>query len=147
MFKFRGKSIHSGQMIYGTSLLQNNEECCIRLGTPISHWEPVIKDTLGMEYTIPGTPVIKVYTGDIVKYMFSEQNTLYSKYFIVKTTETGACLEEAWRDYKLNPETFEISRFDNFENKGTQYDLKLQRHGTFCKVIGNIWENPELAKI
>jgi hypothetical protein len=134
-------------MIYGKSILQNDEECCIRIKPPVPHWEPIVKDTLGIEYTIPGTPVIKVYTGDIVKYTFSEQNTLYSKYFIVKTTETGVCLEEAWRDYKLNPETFTISRFDNFENKGTQCDLKLQRYGTFCKVIGNIWENPELAKI
>lgn len=147
MFKFRGFSKDLKQMVHGTSIMQTENTCRIHINVPVPHWESIQTGTLGIEHHIPGTPAVKVYTGDIVKYTFSEQNILYNKYLIVKDTESGVCLEEAWRDYKLHPDTFEISRFDNFENKGTQYDLKLQRHGTFCKVIGNIWENPELAKI
>lgn len=148
MYHFRGYCKDLNKWIYGTSLVQTKNSVKIRTVKGVeSCWLDVDPKTVGVRYAVVGTSPVQVYNGDIVRYTFTERKETFNKYYIVVENENGIFLEESWRDYRINPDTFEVVRCECFDFKG--HRSTLNSHNTFAalKVVGNIWDNPEISKL
>lgn len=144
MYHFRGHSLELNKWVFGYSVIQTKDRVKIRDGAEAA-WIEVEPKTLGIQKTLANG--IKIYAGDILRYTFTERKETFNRYYIVKDNSSGIYLEEAWRDYRIDPDTFDIIRCECFDFKG--HRNVLDAHNTFSsiKVVGDIWENPELAKL
>lgn len=145
-YKFRGKAPGDGEWVYGHNLQKTPLRIFIGT-TGTERWTLVRPETLGIEYALEDATKVSVYQGDIVRYAFTERGTLYNKYYVVKEGAQGPWFEELWRDYYLNPDTLEVERCTNVRCRGTKEPLNaFNNRFSTCKVVGNIWDNPELLK-
>jgi hypothetical protein len=120
--KFRAKSIHSNEWVYGNFIHSKRFEGCTnkyRIHDKDSGMESDINpETVGLFSGIIDRDKIEIYNGDIFK--------------------LGA-------ERQLFEVRFEHGCFLAFR-KDTQYGLIGELKMMFIKVVGNIYDNPELLK-
>jgi uncharacterized phage protein (TIGR01671 family) len=145
MYEFRGYNNTLHKWIYGKGMYQH--KCTVQVYDQSSiTWTFVDPKTLGRKYVLNDASKTTVYRGDVVRQSFKENDVTYNKYYVVKEDSLGAFCEELWRDYSVDPDTFEISRLHNVKYSGDKKYLNYFSQFTNCKVLGNIWQNPELIQ-
>lgn len=147
-YEFRGQSEYDKKWIYSNKLSQAGPYSMMVDGDAAVRWTPVITETVGRAYSLgPVAHGNTVYQGDIVRCTFPHHGELYSKVFVVEENEHYAYLSELYRDYDMDPDTFEVSRYKNVKHVNERIPMHETEfkaaHGTWT-VIGNRWENPEL---
>lgn len=145
MYCFRGYNSTLKQFIYGDGIsqLKNN----IQILSTSGEWScDVDAATVGIRYVLDDSRKTVVYKGDVLHYRFTDPVATYSRYYEVCENETGAYCKEIWRDYDVNPDTFDITRFHNTKFKGDRKNLNWFNPHMDCKVVGNIWQNSELIQ-
>lgn len=126
--EFRGKTVDSGEWIYG-DLIQMDNECYIQQDIYVSQgeWdssytdcvgEVVDTETVGQYTGLTDKKGTKIFEGDIIK--INEQYIRVVRYSDVKASFV-TCDENEWVGYLKD------------------YDKPI-------RVIGNIYDNPELLK-
>lgn len=111
-------------------------------------WTPVRAETVGRIYTVsPPNGELKVAHGDVVKMSFSDKSGTYSRYYQV-IDDVGLQFVELWRDYDMDPNTFEVTRRRNLCRQGEiKYINQILGNSTIqLTLLGNVWQNPELVK-
>lgn len=161
--KFRAKQVDTGEWLYG-DLLQPNYERFLKnkdIGNFLDEYKISIleKDFIRNDYVIDpetigqyaGTVDIdgkEIYEGDIVQDMYMYKSQLE---FVKQGRETEEQAEnyrksgeigvvEFCKDGRLVSSEFDDKFFVGSGYKADNVDL------TCCKIIGNIYENPELLK-
>lgn len=127
---FRGKRVDNGEWVYG-DLLQNNDAIKIREQEKnkkeiVKSFE-VIPESVGQYTGLTDHDGNKIFEGDII---FWEDEFLYKN----KS-------EVVWCGEKYNYPAFDLLKYD-YECNGLQY----AHDQCFIKVIGNIYDNPELLE-
>lgn len=145
MYTFRGFDTTLEKFVYGTSIDQTQFSTSI-LDRVSDKWSYVVPETVGHMYRLNDSTCTEVYQGDILRYTFDHNKEIYHRYYVIKETENGCWAEEVWRDYELDCNTFEVTRFHNVKHAGTPKKLDTFNLHTPVKIIGNIWQNPELLQ-
>ena len=143
MYTFRGFDTTLEKFVYGISIDQTNFSTRI-LDKISNKWSYVIPETVGRKIILKDSKSTEVYQGDILRYSFQHGEEYYHKYYRILEDSTEAWAEEIWRDYELDCETFEISRFHNTKYAGTRKSIPEFNTIKPWVVVGNIWQNPEL---
>lgn len=126
--EFRGKTVDGGEWIYG-DLIQMDDECYIQYTEYVSQgeWdssytdcvgEVVDTETVGQYTGLTDKNGTKIFEGDIIK--INEQYTRVVRYSEVKASFV-TCDENQWLGY-------------------------LKDYNKPIRVIGNIYDNPEILK-
>ena len=126
--EFRGKTVDGGEWIYG-DLIQMDDECYIQHTEYVSQgeWdssytdcvgEVVDTETVGQYTGLTDKNGTKIFEGDIIK--INEQYTRVVRYSEVKASFV-TCDENQWLGY-------------------------LKDYNKPIRVIGNIYDNPEILK-
>ena len=146
--KFRGKSANNGKWIYGYFLVNHFEEHTI--------WGKdfgikVIPETVGQYVGLSDKTNKEIYEGDIVSFKdITNMNTCnewVAGFGVIKFGEYDCNCDE----YGDSHYGFYIEGYDEYKRRD---DGKLDRYDNFksvleinhYKVIGNLYENPELIK-
>lgn len=143
IYKFRGLNLKSKTWIRGNGVEALNNAAQIH-DNIANMWILVDPETVGRMYRLNDSTCTEVYQGDILRYTFDHNKELYHRYYVIKETENDCWAEEIWRDYELDCNTFEVTRFHNVKYAGTPKKLDTFNLYKPVKVIGNIWQNPEL---
>lgn len=145
MYIFRGYNPDIKRMVIGKSI--NQTEFSVKIHSDSTKlWSYVDPKSLGIRAILKCTVTLDVYQGDIIRYTFTDHGEVFNRYYIVKQDNCSVYCEELWRDYHVNCETFEVSRLHSVVYRGERKDLTDFTIRNLCKVIGNIWENPELIE-
>lgn len=143
MYTFRGFDTALEKFVYGTTLDQTKYSTRI-LDKSSNKWCYVTPETVGRKILLKDSKSTEVYQGDILKYSFQHDGEYYHKYYRIFEDDTDVWAEELWRDYELDCETFEVSRFHNTKYVGTRKNISEFNTIKPWVVVGNIWQNPEL---
>lgn len=142
-YKFRGYSDTLKRWVYGTSVYQTSRGVEIFNTEACGHKTQVNPDTFGKCWILQDAHNTEVYQGDILRYAFVQDGIMYNRYYKIIEDEYGVRGEELWRDYDLDPETLEVSRYHSYKFKGTIVELSYFNTSKPCKKVGTIWQNPE----
>ena len=143
MYTFRGFDTTLEKFVYGISIDQT--DFSTRILDKISNkWSYVVPETVGHKILLKDSKSTEVYQGDILRYSFQHGEEYYHKYYRILEDGTEAWAEEIWRDYELDCETFEVSRFHNTKYAGTRKNISEFNTIKPWVVAGNVWQNPEL---
>lgn len=142
-YKFRGFSLKLKKWIYGNGVeaLPNAAQIHDNVA---DMWVLVDPETVGRKIILKDSKSTEVYQGDILRYDFQHGGEYYHKYYRILEDNTEVWAEELWRDYELDCETFEVSRFHNTKYTGTRKNISEFNTIKPWVVVGNIWQNPEL---
>lgn len=142
-YKFRGFSLKIKKWIYGNGVetLPNAAQIHDNVANV---WVLVDPETVGRKIILKDSKSTEVYQGDILRYSFQHGEEHYHKYYRILEDNSEAWAEELWRDYELDCETFEVSRFHNTKYAGTRKNMSEFNTINPWIVVGNIWQNPEL---
>lgn len=144
IYKFRAYNYELKQWIYGDGINYNIPNT-VTIHNSNGDWLcPNAVATAGRRIILDDSVKTEVYQGDILKYSFETNGEYYNRYYIIKENANDVWAEELWRDYELDSETFEVSRFHNTKYKGTHKDISSFNTIKPWKVIGTVWTNPEL---
>lgn len=126
--KFRGKSQYNGNWIYGSLV---NENMIVQEidhlyddGFALGKWDLVDPETVGQYTGLKDSSGNEIYEGDIVEYEGMKGNVFFNEESLQFVFETN------------------LGGYE-FKN-GQRYD-EYPEYGTY-KVIGNIYEHPELLE-
>lgn len=143
MYTFRGFDTALEKFVYGTSIDQTDFSTRI-LDKDSNKWSYVTPETVGRKIVLEDSTRTVVYQGDIIRYSFTHAGEIYHRYLCIKESSTEVWAEELWRDYDMDCETFTVDRFHNVKYSGTRKDITSFNLYKPVKVVGNIWQNPEL---
>lgn len=141
MYRFRGYNEDLKKWIYGAGLKQTSKNAYVYTD---SKWVEVLPETVGKRYVLQDSVSTEIYQGDILRYSFTHAKEIYHRYYVVKEDFLEVWGEEIWRDYELDCETFEITRFHNVKYSGTRRDITSFNTYVPHRVVGNIWQNSDL---
>jgi hypothetical protein len=142
-YHFRGYNQKLKEWIFGDGLMQYDGGAQILNSK--GDWRVNIDTrTIGREIVLEDSAHTAVYQGDILKYSFKHGNEYFNRYYVIKENSSKVWAEELWRDYELDPNTFEVSRFHNTNHKGDTRDITSFYTYEPCKILGTIWTHPEL---
>lgn len=144
IYKFRAYNYELKQWIYGDGINYNIPNAVTIYNSDGDWICPNAIPTAGRRIVLNDSVKTEVYQGDILKYSFETNGEYYNRYCVIKENANEIWAEEIWRDYDLDSETFEISRFHNTKYKGTRKDISSFNTIKPYKVVGTIWTNPEL---
>lgn len=144
MYNFRGYSPILEKWVFGKGVDITSNKVLIHFREAPEAWVDVLPETLGMCRELPDLAKTKIYQGDILRYTFTQDGETYNRYYVAKEDSQELHCVELWRDYNLDPKTFEIERMHNTNYEGSSYHLTYFNEHKVCKVIGNIWDNPNL---
>jgi hypothetical protein len=144
MYTFRGFNLTRKEWIFGNGVEIMSNAAQIHDKKEPATWAFVDPETVGIEHILTDCKHTKVYQGDILRYSFEHKGEFYNRYYCIKENSLEVWAEELWRDYELDCETFETERFHNTKYKGTRRDITTFNTVKAWKVVGNIWQNPEL---
>ena len=143
IYRYRGYNPKLKEWIFGNGMYCIHSDAGI-LNTS-GEWKCAVNpETIGRRYVLNDSTSTEVYQGDVICYTFDHAKELYHRYYVIKETENGCWAEELWRDYEMDCNTFEVTRFHNVRYAGTRKNLDTFDLYKPVKVIGNIWQNPEL---
>jgi len=147
-YEFRGQAESSKKWIYSNKLSQAGFSHSMMVDGDATVWTPVVSDTVGRMYYLGNVSRnIKIYQGDIVRYTFTSGKECYNRVFVVEEDTQHAYLSEIYRDYDIDPETFEITRcrsLKHAEDRILMNETEAKSTRGVWKVLGNRWDNPEL---
>lgn len=144
MYEFRAYNSALKQWIYGKGIKQS-EDGTVSIFNSEGEWVcPKAQETVGRKIVLEDSTRTVVYQGDIIRYSFTHAGEIYHRYLCIKESSTEVWAEELWRDYDMDCETFTVDRFHNVKYSGTRKDITSFNLYKPVKVVGNIWQNPEL---
>jgi hypothetical protein len=141
-YAFRGYSAVRKVWITGDGIDQSDN--LIKIHSNTAGWVYVMPKTVGRKIILKDKNNTEVYQGDILRYSFKQGSEFYNKYYKVCENTYEVWAEELWRDYELDCETFEVTRFHNTKFVGVRKDIDTFDLTEPVTVVGTIWHNPEL---
>jgi uncharacterized phage protein (TIGR01671 family) len=129
--KFRGKSIDGGIWVYGYYVFSRGKHYILQIFDQngyderweSSEWIEVIPETVGQFTILLDKNVMEIYEGDILTIEHEDRDMITTD---VKMIDGAFSVKSSWGEY---------------------YPMaSLARPGDSLKIIGNVYENPELLE-
>ena len=137
---FRGKRVDNGEWVYSSIIMQDKEHKLLSTEVELfdgQKWRAVDPETVG-EYTgLTDKNGKKIFEGDIVK--LTDKSFGYKWKEVVEFGNPNGNYTWGWQ---LKP----IGKAKNV-NTDILCWVEMEEAGAFCKIIGNIHDNPELLEV
>lgn len=150
-YLFRGKRKDNGEWIYGYYCVFNGMIHCIYTGyaeTDCGDIYPdyyeVDPDTVGQYTGVNDRNVKEIFDGDIVEFYFFEKAVKNAKTMRIKRKDSVFCMEELYRNYRLDAELNVITEIIYDYEGNTATGVYKSNSSYFVEIVGNIYDNPEL---
>ena len=130
--KFRGKRLDNGEWVAGNFLIDNYGNCeIVDFSTGHEQWHDVAPDTIGQFTGFRDRVGQEIYEGDIVNWI----KGMYGEGFV----------EEGRVEWVQEEGSYVvINKFETMDNR--KIVQPLIRCMNKIKVVGNVFDNPELLK-